>query len=193
MAIHRTLLLALSLQFAGYCMLFAPSAAAQNIVTGKNAGKTLQLGKIEVKGEPMVLKVLQMIKQGLMEPYSNDPKLANVVVCRMNLEAGSHISSTLVCATNRVWSEGRDVMHLAGTNAIANETGGICTTEACENVETAQIFAPLNDALNSLPGHYLHASVNRPALQSLLQNIPVHVASTPAPFKTHAPAAGTRF
>ena len=149
-------------------------------MTSKNSHETLQLGKIKVNGEPMILKVLQIIKQGLREPYSNDPKLANVVVCRMNLEAGSHINSTLICATNRVLSEGRDVMHVAGANAIANEGGGICMSETCENIETVQIFAALDEALNSLPGHYLHASVNRPALQSLLRNIPVHVAKAPA-------------
>jgi len=193
MALHRTLLLVLITQLAGTSLLFAPDATAQNIVTGKHANKTLQLGKIEVKGEPMVLKVLQMIKQGLMEPYSNDPKLANVVVCRMNLEAGSHISSTLVCATNRVWAEGRDAMHVAGTSAQANETGGICETQACVNMEYTQIFQPLNDALDSLPGHYLHASVNRPALQSLLQHIPVHVTKTLAPDKSPAPTAATHF
>ncbi|MGA9852880.1 MAG: hypothetical protein WBR15_08125 [Gammaproteobacteria bacterium] len=187
---HKHLIPKLILLLAGsYGFLMTP-ASAQNIVTGKSKTETLQLGQIKVTGQAMILKTLQIIKQGLQEPYSNDPKLANVVICRMNLEAGSHVRSTLICATNRVLSEGRDAIHVAGANAQANETGGICEKPSCVNMEYEQIFAPLNETLNSLPGHYLHASVNAPALQGLLQNIPLHVAKTPA--KTPAPAAGTR-
>jgi len=181
----RTLMLLLA---GSFWFLITP-ASAQNIVTGEGTHQVLQLGSIQVTGEPMVLKTLQIIKQGLQEPYSNDPKLANVVVCRMNPEAGSHIRSTLICATNRVLSEGRDAIHLTGANAYASESDATCSGTACATMQDQQIFAVLNETLNSLPGHYLHTSVSSPALHALLQNLPLYVPKTPD--KTPAPAAGT--
>ncbi|MGB9430562.1 MAG: hypothetical protein WCC11_11920 [Gammaproteobacteria bacterium] len=180
----RKMFIPLILLLASGLLSFSPSTSAQNIVTGKNNSEVLQLGKIKVEGEPMILKVLQIIKQGLQEPYSNDPKLANVVVCRLNEEAGSHLTSTLLCATNRVFSEGRDAVHLAGANAHASESDATCSGTACATLQDQQIFAAMNEALDSLPGHYLHASVNGAALHKLLEKIP-------NPKNGSAPAATT--
>ncbi|MGA9855008.1 MAG: hypothetical protein WBR29_07020 [Gammaproteobacteria bacterium] len=185
----KKLIRTLSLLLAGLSWFLITPISAQNIVTGEGTHQVLQLGSIQVTGEPMVLKTLQIIKQGLREPYSNDPKLANVVVCRLNYEAGSHLTSTLLCATNRIFSEGRDAMHVAGANAVGNESNATCNGSGCTTVQDEQIFATLNETINSLPGHYLHASVNAAALHELLEKIP-----NPAPVRpaTPAPAAGTQ-
>ncbi|MGH8398068.1 MAG: hypothetical protein ACRETA_07460 [Gammaproteobacteria bacterium] len=185
---HKNLIPAQVLLLAGLSwLLFAP-ASAQNIVTGENKIETMQLGKIDVTGQAMILKVLQIIKQGLQEPYSDDPKLANVVVCRLNHETGSHITSTLICATNRIHSEGHDALQLAGETGRARNTQGVCDAmgSACASTQDNQIFDALNESLDALPGHYLHASVNTTVLHALLRDIPVHVPKTPAP------TAGTR-
>jgi hypothetical protein len=177
------------------CMLLIASSAtgADNLVTGKGNDQVLSLGKIEVHGKPMVLLVLQMIKQGLKVPYSTDPKMADVVVCRLNDEAGSHLNQTLICATNRAWSGVRSTMQTAmlsaqpqgmpGGDRGAGDTS--CSSSQCYS----EVFHAFNDALSSLPGGYLHASVDGAQFRSLLRKIPLPVR-TKAP--TPVPPAGTR-
>jgi len=147
----------------------------------------MYLGTIQVHGEKNIVKTLQAIKIGLQLPYSNDPKLANVVVCRIEDQAGSHIKKWLICGTNRTLAQQRAALHTAMVTTVpaASQSGSTCTSTACYE----QVIAVLNETLNSLPGNYLHTSVNGPALHALLEKIPYPQGYTPAPTSTTAPAA----
>ena len=173
------------------CLNISP-ASADNLITQKGEEQILNLGPITVTGTPMVLKVLQMIKIGLDEPFSTDPRMANVVVCRMHDETGSHFTQTLICATNKSWLGIRASTQVGMLNARANAVntaGGdsgepgvtACTSSACYG----QTFTALNDALTALPGGYLHTSVDGVALRKALKDIPYPMLPgkpvTPAP------------
>lgn len=125
----------------------------------------MHLGKIEVRGQKHVLKTLQAIKVGLRQPYSTSPRLANVVVCRLQDKAGSHIMQWLICGTNRILSANRDAMHTmmisAGSDTDANNSMGVST-----------VSPTFTETLNSQRGHYLKTLVNGPGLRSLLEKIP---------------------
>ncbi|HKT32923.1 MAG TPA: hypothetical protein VJS89_10630 [Gammaproteobacteria bacterium] len=173
---------------------FGPAASADNLITGQGQTQVLNLGPITVTGTPMVLKVLQMIKIGLDEPLSTDPRMANVVVCRMHDETGSHFTQTLICATNKAWFGIRRATQTGMLNARANETNtagseGAGTTSCVSNGCYGQAFMALNEALAALPGGYLHTSVDGSALRKVLKDIPYPmILGKPA---THAPAATT--
>lgn len=174
---------------------FAPGAAADNLISGEGPDQVLALGPITVTGTPMVLKVLQMIKIGLDEPFSTDPRMANVVVCRMHDETGSHFTQTLICATNKAWFGMRRATQMGMLNARANETNtngaeGAGSTSCASNGCYAQAFMALNEALAALPGGYLHTSVDGSALRSALKDIPYpKIPGKPA---TPAPEATTQ-
>ncbi len=161
----------------------------------QNDNATMYLGKVEVHGEANIVKTLQAIKVGLEQPYSNDPKLANVVVCRLQDQAGSHIRQWLICGTNRTLSQQRAALHIAMDAAVtagSSVEGATCMTSACY----AQVFAVMNETLNSLPGHYLQTGVNGSALHGLLEKIPYPAAyakpTMPAPKSNAAPSATTQ-
>ena len=163
----------------------------------QNDNATMYLGKVEVHGEANIVKTLQAIKVGLEQLYSNDPKLANVVVCRLQDQAGSHIRQWLICGTNRTLSQQRAALHIAMDAAVtAGSSVGesaTCMSSACY----AQVFAVLNETLNSLSGHYLQTGVNGSALHGLLEKIPYPEVYTkskaPPPATTTAPAATTHY
>ncbi len=162
----------------------APGDATSQTTKDDNA--TMYLGTIQVHGEKNIVKTLQAIKIGLQLPYSNDPKLANVVVCRIEDQAGSHIKQWLICGTNHTLSQQRAALHTAMFASVAagSQSGSTCTSSGCYE----QVFAVLNATLNSLPGNYLHTSVNGPALHALLEKIPYPPGYAPAPASTTAPA-----
>lgn len=89
----------------------APGGATPQTAQDDNA--VMYLGKIQVRGEKNIVKTLQAIKVGLEMPYSNDPKLANVVVCRLEDQAGSHVKQWLICGTNRTLAQQREAFHIA--------------------------------------------------------------------------------
>ncbi len=162
----------------------------------QNDNATMYLGKVEVHGQANIVKTLQAIKVGLEQPYSNDPKLANVVVCRLQNQASSHIRQWLICGTNHVLSQQRAALHIAMDAAVtagSSVEGATCMTSACY----AQVFAVMNETLNSLPGHYLQTGVNGSALHGLLQKIPYPAAYAKStalpPATTTAPAATTHY
>jgi len=164
----------------------APGAATPQPAQDDNT--TMYLGKIEVRGEKNIVKTLQAIKIGLQMPYSSDPKLANVVVCRIEDQAGSHIKQWLTCETNRDAAKRRDTLHSSMNMATAQGYDGMgCASSACYS----QVFEALNETLNSQPEHTIHTSVNGPALHQLLDKIPYPQGYTPAPASTTAPAAPT--
>ena len=142
-----------------------PGAFAQSNAVSQNAGNdqpVIQLGKIQVKGEKQIIKVLQSIKIALRQPYSSDPRLANVVVCRIENDIGSHAKQLLVCGTNRTLAKRRDRIQTALTVMLSAPTPG---------GEQAEVSV-LQEMLESLPDNYLHAPVNGPALRALLKKIP---------------------
>lgn len=163
--------------FGSTLCLCAPAATAGNLITGQGRQQVLNLGPITVTGTPMVLKVLQMIKIGLREPQSTDPRMANVVVCRMHDETGSHFTQTLICATNKVWYDIRSATQVGMLNARANATntngaGDAGSTSCTSNACYGQVFMALNEAIAGLPGGYLHTSVDGAALRKALEHIP---------------------
>lgn len=177
-----------------FCLNLAP-ASADDLITNKGEDQVLHLGPITVTGTPMVLKVLQMIKIGLDEPLSTDPRMANVVVCRMHDETGSHFTQTLICATNKAWAGVRESTQTGMLNARANATntaggdGNAGTTACVSSTCYGQAFMALNEALSALPGGYLHTSVDGSALRKALKDIPY--PTLPGKPVTPAPAASS--
>ncbi|HVC28711.1 MAG TPA: hypothetical protein VNF48_04105 [Gammaproteobacteria bacterium] len=164
----------------------APGDAAPQSAQDDNA--VIYLGNIQVRGEKNIVKTLQAIKVGLQMPYSSDPKLADVVVCRIEDQAGSHIKKWLTCETNRNAANRREALNTSMDTSIAQNYGGM----GCESLSCySQVFEALTETLNSQPGHTLHTSVNGPALHQLLEKIPYPQGYTPAPTSTTAPAAPT--
>lgn len=154
-------------------------------------GPVMHLGEIEVHGQQQITRTLQAIKVALTMPYSNDPKFANVMVCRLEDSAESHVQKVLFCGTNRTLALQRGILQSNATVAVAlnndSHGGGVgCNDSQCYTA----VFAQLTETLDSLPGHYLHTTVNGPALRNALQNVPM-----PAPDATTtvaAPAAATK-
>ncbi|MDE2235003.1 MAG: hypothetical protein KGK44_05570 [Gammaproteobacteria bacterium] len=161
-------------------MLSGP-AAADKLVTGDNNGMVLHLGKIDVQGKHTVIRELQAIKLALQQHFSNDPKLADVVVCTLETQAGSHIMKRLSCATNRSWIRQRDGVQADMTyaqqstnvkeglphNRLGSEDTTGCTTSSCYD----RMLSPMDETLGLLPGHYLQVTVDGATLQTLLSKI----------------------
>lgn len=148
-----------------------PIAALANDGAAPHGNMVMHLGKVTVRGEQNIVQTLQAIKVGLQQPYSSNPKLANVVVCRLVDQLGSHIHKWLICGTNRVLGERRTAVSVAMDLAVSagGSTGSSnCVSEACYT----QVFSVLNATLSSQPGNYLHTSVNAAGFRTLLEKIP---------------------
>lgn len=117
----------------------------------------MQLGKIQVKGEKQIIKLLQTIKVALRQPYSSDPKLANVVVCRITNDIGSHAVQLLTCDTNRTHAKRKALYQTAMMTPIPNHGN------------RADV---LTEFLSMMPSNRLQAPVNGPELRALLKKIP---------------------
>lgn len=123
----------------------------------------IQLGKVKVTGARKVIRALQIIKVALNTPESSDPKLANVVVCRLHYEVGSHAIQVLQCATNRDMAKRRNAFQRITTSWIAN-CGNNCSTQDYSNA--------WNEFLSAQPGNVLTMEVNGPAFRNLLEKVP---------------------
>ncbi|MDE2234230.1 MAG: hypothetical protein KGK44_01625 [Gammaproteobacteria bacterium] len=180
-------ILLLSLSFASNLA----NAAAQDNSSGQTANYSdvvvMHLGGITVRGQKDIIETLQAIKVALRQPISSDPKLANVMVCRLRNKAGSHLKQLLVCGTNQNLARNRDDLQTAMTEAESASDGGTATCESSGCYD--EVFNILNQDLVNRPGQTLHAEVNGPGLRNLLNKIPYPAA---AKAKTGAPAAGTR-
>ena len=159
--------------------LWLPAGHAAGAPTSGPAARdqsvTLHLGKITVRGERQIVKALQIIKLGLRQPYSSDPKLANVVVCRMHDKVGSHVIQVLICGTNANLAKRRTAFQIATLGVIA-QCGNNCGLQNYAN--------GWNEVLADQPGQVLDTRVNGAALRALLAKVPL-----PAP-KTAPAAAG---
>ncbi|MGH8292987.1 MAG: hypothetical protein ACRESA_05885, partial [Gammaproteobacteria bacterium] len=69
---------------------YGPPQESNAAQAAQNNNIVLHLGKIKVKGQKQIIKTLQAIKVALNQPESSDPKLQNVVVCRLTNDIGSH-------------------------------------------------------------------------------------------------------
>ena len=184
--------LPLILAFGLVCAL--PAAAQLRMDGPADDGAVMHLGQVEVHGQKAITKTLQAIKVALTMPYSNDPKLANVMVCRMEDEAGSHIKQELVCGTNRTLALRRGVLQSNLTVALSqNSPGTDCASSACYTA----VFEQLSETIRSLPGNYLDQTVNGPALRKALNDTPMPtpdaapaVAPPAAPVLAPAAASG---
>lgn len=147
----------------------------------------MYLGNVEVRGQQNITRTLQAIKVALSLPYSTDPKLANVMVCRLEDAPGSHVKQELICGTNRVLSQQRAALQAAMTAALAqNGNGATCADSRCYE----QVFAALNQVIRTTSDHYLHTTVDGPALRGLLQQLQPVEYEVPVPVA--APAAASK-
>ena len=170
----------------------APATGHLRMDGATDQGAVMRLGEVEVHGQVNITRTLQAIKVALTMPYSNDPKLANVMVCRLEDEAGSHVQKELICGTNRTLALQRNAMQSSYTVATAvNADGAMCISGRCYT----SVFTQFSATLSTLPGRYLHATVNGSALHKALDSVPMPAPdaptlTAPAP-AVAAPAAAT--
>jgi hypothetical protein len=186
-------------------LLLSAPAGADDLLQGKlnDTGKqdpylVIYLGKVAVGGKKEVYETLQSIKVALEQPLSNDPKLADVMVCRLSDDIGSHAKQLLVCATNRTLNQNREVLQTAMDSTLADTdppAGGdsskgsstACISGSCyENTVNL-----LNETINNQPHHYLKQQVNGASLRGLLNTIPYPKQEAPAASTVVAPPAVT--
>lgn len=167
----------------------SPAPAQLRMDGPQDQGPVMHLGEVEVHGQENITRTLQAIKVALTMPYSNDPKLADVMVCRLEDAADSHVKKELTCGTNRTLAQQRGALQSNITTAAAqNTTSGPKGTGCFDSSCYEQVFAQLSETLATLPGHYLKTSVNGSALRTALQSVPM---PTPAQAPVAAPAAAT--
>lgn len=157
-----------------------PSAAPPAISWAADNNVSIQLGKVKVTGKMKIIRALQIIKVALKTPESSDPKLANVVVCRLHYAVGSHATQVLRCGTNRDLAKRRDASQRITTSWIAN-CGFNCGTQA--------YFNAWNEVLTAQPGNVLTMEVNGPAFRNLLEKVPALMTEPQTP--TPPPASAT--
>jgi hypothetical protein len=181
---------ALSSVSAVLFVLLCTSAAATGLLTGNGSNAVLHLGRIDVHGEQAIIRELQAIKMGLRQHFSNDPTVADVVVCTLENQAGSHIMQRLSCATNRGWAQQRNGIQASMTYAqqstnvkeglphqrLGSEDVTACSTSSCYQ----QVISPMDETLGLLPAHYLQVTVDGSVLQALLRKIPDPTPLPPA-------------
>lgn len=151
---------------------------AINWTTDNNV--SIRLGKVKVTGEKKIIRALQIIRVALNTPESSDPKLANVVVCRLHYTVGSHVTQVLQCGTNHDLAERRDTFQRNTTSWVAN-CGFNCGTQA--------YFDAWNEVLSAQPGNILSMEVNGPAFRNLLEKVPPLATKSQTP--TSAPSAAS--
>jgi hypothetical protein len=161
---------------------------------------TIYLGTVAVGGQANILEALEDIKLALEQPLSNDPELADVVVCRITDDIGTHAKQILICGTNRTLNQNKELLQTTMSTALGNidaPSGGdnpkgsssACATGSCFE-DTASI---LNQSVNNQRKHYLKQQVNGASLHALLAALPYpkQVRAVPASVTVPAPAAVT--
>lgn len=159
----------------------------------RNEPPTIYLGTVAVGGKREIFEALQSIKVALDQPISDDPKLADVVVCRLADDIGTHAKQLLVCATNKVLNENRELLQTAMSTAINSDPpkggdghGG--SSSACMGACFEHAVNILNESLNNQRRHYIKQQVNGASLHALLSSIPYPQDLQPVPAATTSPA-----
>lgn len=138
--------------------------------TGVENHVVIYLGSIAVDGQRNVYHALQDIKVALDQPLSSDPSLAEVMVCRLADEIGTHAKQVLICGTNRALLQNRDLMQMMVAYGGGVQTPG---AEACIDASCGgRVVGILGDSISSQPRLYLMQQVNGPSLNALLASIP---------------------
>lgn len=167
---------------------------------GAETPSTIYLGSVAVGGKAHILEALEDIKIALEQPLSNDPKLADVVVCRITDDIGTHAKQLLICGSNKVLAQDREVLQTSMTTALADvdaPSGGdnpkgastACASGSCYE----DSLSILNQSLTAQRRHYMKQQVNGASLKALLAKIPYpqQVRAVPAADTTPAPAIVT--
>lgn len=190
-SIHLTLLVAAAALSVSPAMAHMDDPASHPVATPAedDSNMVMYLGNVAVHGQKQITETLQAIKIGLEMPLSTDPKLADVVVCRLEKKVGTHIQETLICGTNRNLARQRydlgTQMDLAAAHSgPLADTGllGVCSSGDCYSEQ----FGTMNAFIDGMPKHYLYTAVDGTAFRKLLKQVPL-----PAPKATAAPAAAT--
>ncbi|HEX2667115.1 MAG TPA: hypothetical protein VHP13_01970 [Gammaproteobacteria bacterium] len=151
-------------------LLALTARAGADEVQGFGNHTVIYLGSIAVDGQRNIYHALQDIKVALDQPLSSDPKLAEVMVCRLADEIGIRAKQVLICGTNRALLQNRELMQV-----IAAMDGGLempgaqaCGDAACGG----RVVGILEDSINMQPHLYLMQQVNGQSLNALLASIP---------------------
>ena len=157
---------------------------------------TIYLGDIAVGGQREIYEAMQDIKLALQQPLSNDPKLADVVVCRIADDIGSHAKQLLICATNRVLNQNKEILEAAMSSTLGDADAATGSGDSSKGSPTgcmsancyAENLGILNISLQNMRHHYMKQQVNGAALHALLSKIPYPSQPQPAPAAGTAPA-----
>lgn len=158
--------------------------------------EVMYLGNVEVHGQTMITKTLQAIKAGLDMPLSTDPKLADVVVCRLEKKVGSHITETLICGTNRNLARQRYNLQTAFDLAAAHSGSlqdpsafaDLCSSGGCYS----DAFGAFNSFIDGMPRHFLYTTVDGTAFRKLLKQVPMPAAQSSTVEKAPDPTTKAR-
>lgn len=164
----------------------AGTGAGDALVDSVGEHMVIYLGSIAIDGQRQIFQTLQDIKVALEQPFSSDPRLADVMVCRLADELGSHAKQVLICGTNRTLAQNRELVRTVIAASIS--TGNGCGPDGCG----MPLVGVLDQSVNSLPHLYLMQQVNGPSLQALLASIPYPSigsgSAKPAPWLPRAPS-----
>lgn len=192
---------------ASLALLMLPGLAwADDLVNDKvhqgsnDQNSVIYLGVVAVGGKVNVLEALEDIKLALDQPLSDDPKLKDVVVCRITDDIGTHARQLLICGTNETLRKNRELLQTGMSNALSDidpnkggdGSGGSstgCASGSCFQA-TASI---LNQSIDAQRHHYLRQQVNGASLHALLAKLPYpkQARAVPAAATVPAPAAIT--
>lgn len=188
MKAYRSICILGIIGFSALCALPAMARMDGGPAATEDKNMVMYLGNVQVRGQEKITQTLQAIKVALTMPYSNDPKLADVMVCRLEEKAGSHLQQILICGTNRILSKQRAAIQSTMTMAsFQNSAPGAasCTGGGCYQA----VFDALEEVTMNMPGHYLKTTVDGSALKGLLQQVATPPAATED--KEKAPDAAT--
>lgn len=143
--------------------------------TATSSNRDVRLSKVQVNAQKQIFHDLQLIKVALKRPESWNPKLANVMICRLTNQIGSHAVQVLSCGTNAALEKRTEVTELAYTIACT----GVCGIGKLANVYN-EMVSTRTFSIKSVP-------VNGPGLRSLLDKIPMPASTSTTPLPRHLP------
>ena len=169
--------------------------------SGSGDRAVIYLGNVVVSGDREIYEAMQDIKLALDQPFSNDPKLADVVVCRITDDVGTHTKQLLICATNKVLAQNKEVLQTVMSTALGDVNAATGNGDKSKGSPTGCVssncyeesLSILNQSLDNTRRHYLKQQVNGASLHALLAKLPYprQPQVVPAAASVLAPAAVT--